>query len=167
MGMLRKNVQDEHGAVDDFELGAFSNGPTLARGQTLIKDEQIGADLQTPHDDFVELATSQYVMGIALTALLDDAVNGHHTAGRGQFSQFLQRFFGNRLAPGGDADQDSTLSLIPNRIRLLRAFKFIFQGLDEAEKIHFQLIDGEAVLYVPLLAIRIVGQERSNTGIVR
>ena len=30
MRMLRKNVQDEHGAVDDFELGAFGNGPTLA-----------------------------------------------------------------------------------------------------------------------------------------
>ena len=45
MRMLRKNVQDEHGAVDDLELGALGNGPTLTRGQTLIKDEQIGADL--------------------------------------------------------------------------------------------------------------------------
>src|SRR4030095_5716399 len=101
MRMLRKNVQDEHSAVDDFELSAFSNSPTLARGQTLIKDEQIGADLQTAHDDFVELATSKHIVRIALTALLDDAVDGHHTAGRGQFGEFLQRFFGNRLAPGG------------------------------------------------------------------
>ena len=105
-------------------------------------------------------------MRIALTALLDDAVDGHHTAGRGQFGQFLQRFFGNRLAPGGDADQDGALPLIPNSIRLLRPFKFIFQSLDEAEEIHFQLIDGQAVLHVPLFAVRIVWQEGSHAGIV-
>src|SRR5437870_204248 len=104
MGVLRKNVQDEHGAVNNLEFGAFGNGPTLARGQTLIKDEQISANLQTPHNDFVELAASEHVMRIALTALLNDAVDGDHTAGRGQFSEFFQRFFGNCLAPGGDTD---------------------------------------------------------------
>ena len=105
-------------------------------------------------------------MRIALTALLDDAVDGHHTAGRGQFGQFLQQFFGNHPAPGGDADQDGALPLIPNSIRLLRPFKFIFQSLDEAEEIHFQLIDGQAVLHVPLFAVRIVWQEGSHAGIV-
>src|SRR5262245_58757506 len=128
MGVLRKNVQDEHGAVDDFEFGTFGNRPTLTRGQTLIKDEEISANLQTAHDDFFELATSEHVMRIALAALLDDAVHGYHTASRGQFGEFLQGLFGNRLAPGGDADEDSTLTLIPNGIRLLRPFKFIFQG---------------------------------------
>ena len=162
--MLRKNVQDEHGAVDDFELGALGNGSTLARTQPLIKDEQISADLQTPHDDFVELATSQHVMRIALTALLDDTVDGHHAAGRGQFGQFLQRFFGNGLAPGGNANQDGALPLIPNGIRLLRPFKFIFQGLDEAEKIHFQLVDREAVLHIPLLAVSAAGNSLVSSG---
>jgi len=73
--------------------------PTLARGQDLIKNEQIGAYLQTPHDHFVELATPEHVMGIALAALLDDPVDSHHTAGRGQLGEFFQRFFGDGLAP--------------------------------------------------------------------
>jgi len=58
------------------------------------------------------------------------------------------------------------LAVIPEGIGLLRPFKFVFQGLDKAEEIHFQLIDGKTVLHVPLLAIRIVREERSNTGII-
>lgn len=166
MGVLCKDVQDEHGAVNNLEFSAFGNGPTLARGQSLIKDEQISADLQTAHNDFVKLPPSEHIMRVALIALLNDAVDGYHTAGRGQFREFLQRFFGNRLAPGSDADEDGALTLIPDRICLLRPDKFIFQGLDEAEEIHFQLIDGEAVLHVPLLALRIVRQKRRNAGII-
>ena len=150
----------------DFELGALGNRPALAWGQTLVKNEQIGPDLQTPHHDFIELATPQHVVRIIVTTLLDDTVDGHHTAGRGQFGEFLEGFLSGCLAARGDTDEDGAFAVIAHGIGLLRALEFVLEGLDKAEEIHLQLIDGQALLHVPLLAIRVVREERSDARIV-
>ena len=94
VGVLGKDVENQHGAVDDLEFGALGDGAALAGRQALIEDEQVGAHLQAAHADLVQLAAAEHVTRVGSAARLDDAVHRGDTARIGQLRQFRQRRLG-------------------------------------------------------------------------
>jgi hypothetical protein len=73
--MLRKDIQDQYGAIDNLEFGALGNSPTLAGREALIEDEKFSSYLQTAHDDFIEFAAAEQIVGIESRPLLNDTVD--------------------------------------------------------------------------------------------
>src|SRR5262249_42751187 len=70
---LGEDVEDEHRAVDDLEVGEVADRARLTRAEIGIEDEELRAELHGADDHVAELAVAQEVLGIGLgAALLDD-----------------------------------------------------------------------------------------------
>ncbi len=159
MRSLGKNIQNQHGAVDDFELRALGNRPALTRGQTLVKNQQISPDLQPPDNHFIELAPTNQIVRINAVSLLDNPVRWHHPAGLRQFGELVEGLLCRDFIARGHTHQNRTLSIAAHRIGALRAFKLFFEGLNKAHKVLIQLADRQVVLDVPLKPLRVVRQQ--------
>ncbi len=164
---LGKNIQNQHRAVDDFELGALGNRPALTRGQALIENQQIGPNLQPPDNDLVELAPANQIIRINAVALLDDAVGRHHAAGLRQLRQLVQRLFRRRFIARGHTHENGALPVAAHRIGALGALELFFERLNKTHEILIEMANRQVFLHIPLAALRVVRQQRRDMGAVR
>ena len=84
---LREDVEDQHRAVDDLEVGEVGDRVRLHRRQVGIEDQHVGVELHRADQHLFELAAADQVLGIGVgPALLEDA----HHAHAGGAAQLLQ-----------------------------------------------------------------------------
>ena len=88
-----KNIQNELGAIDDFEIGHLGNGPGLRRGEILVEDHEVGALLKRAHHDLFQFALPEQIPLVALMGALRNSIQDANAGGFGQFIQFFQVLF--------------------------------------------------------------------------
>ncbi len=87
-GAAAENLQDEHGAVDDFHAAQrCGDVADLASGQFTVKHGALGPQLCCGRSGFFQLAAAQHDAGLRRLALLGDFGHGLHVVGLTQRSQ--------------------------------------------------------------------------------
>jgi hypothetical protein len=127
------------GAVYDFEIGGFGERANLRGREFAVEDDEVCAEAQGAHDQFVDLAAPQERARVNVGAPLDDVVEHHEIGGGGEFAQFGHGFFGIGTRTRGDADEDRTVAAFGATRRAAIARHFVFERVDEIEKINVEL----------------------------
>ena len=90
-GTAAEDLEDEHGAVDDFEA-AEGRGDVadLAAGQLTVEDGALGPQLCCGRSGFFQLAAAQHDAGLRGLALLGHLRHGLHVVGLAQGRKLCQ-----------------------------------------------------------------------------
>ena len=75
-GVLREDVEDELGPVDDAGLELVLEQPLLRRRQLVVDEQHLGLRAAVLLLQLVELPLADVAAGIGLRAVLDDACDG-------------------------------------------------------------------------------------------
>ena len=78
---LREDVEDELRAINHFEIGRFGDRTHLRGTEFTIKYDQVCAESQGAHDQFIQLAAPKSCARVNRVATLNDVVE-HDDAGR-------------------------------------------------------------------------------------
>ena len=85
--VLREDVEDQHRAIDDLELGGLADRAGLTGREIGIEDHELGAELHRAQQDLVELAAADQVLRIGLGPVLDQDVEHLDARGAAQLAQ--------------------------------------------------------------------------------
>ena len=85
--VLREDVEDQHRAIEDLELGRLADRARLAGREIGIEDHDLGAELHRAQQDLVELAAADEELRIGLGPALDEHVEHLDAGGAAQLAQ--------------------------------------------------------------------------------
>ena len=88
---LSEDVEDEGGAVDDFELESSLERALLGRREFVIEDGDGGRDFVAQAGDLFQLAFADVGAGIGMAQALLDSGERHRAGGEGELGEFLER----------------------------------------------------------------------------
>ena len=109
-GVLGEDVQDQRGAVDDFDLDRLLQRVQLRRRQFAVADDGVGAGGEHHLTQLLRLARADVGRGIRLAAALDHTFKHLRTRGLGQRGQLGEAGVGvGGAAVGPYADQHHPL----------------------------------------------------------
>src|SRR5574341_268545 len=106
VGSPGEDVEDQLGAVDDFDIRKFSDRPGLGWCEVLIENQEISSLLHTPHEDILEFSTAQEIALMTGREPLEDPVANRDFCGGRQFREFGQPVFLGRTALRGGAHEN-------------------------------------------------------------
>ena len=98
--VLREDVEDQHGAIDDLELGGVGDGARLRRREIVIEHQHGGVGLQRARHQLVELALADEEARIDLLPALRHHVEHAHAGGAAQLLQLGEARLRDRSARG-------------------------------------------------------------------
>ena len=85
--VLREDVEDQHRAIDDLQVGGVGDRARLAGRQIGIEDQHLRVELHRAHQDLLELAAADEELGIRLGPALVDHVEHAHAGGAAELAQ--------------------------------------------------------------------------------
>ena len=159
--VLGEDVEDEHRAVEDLELGEVADRARLAGREVLIEDHRVGAELHGAQEDLLELALADQELRVDRRAALNHDVEDIDPCGAAELAQLGDA----RVRVDDthrDVDQERPGRARSARPRLRRASEL---GLERAHQLLDVEVDpvGRTRLELhPHLAVRVVGQEVSD-----
>ena len=92
--MLREDVEDHGGAVDDFDLDDVLERAPLAGGELGIRDHRVGTDRQHEVAQLVGLAPAEVRRGVGMRTALQDAVEHDGSCRFCERGELLKRVLG-------------------------------------------------------------------------
>ena len=92
-GVLGKNVEDEHGAVNDLDVKGLFQGNHLARGQLTIADHGINIGGLNDVFEFLDFTGPNVGAGVGPVAFLIEHINDFGSGGLGEGRKFTHGGF--------------------------------------------------------------------------
>ncbi len=146
-------------AFEDLELGEVGDRARLARGQVLIEDDRVGAQLHGAHQDLLQLAAPDQEAGIRLGAALHDHVERVDPGRAAELAQLRDAGLRLRVAPDGDLDEEGARRARPGRAAAARpARELRLERGHELGDVQVQPVGRPRLQLQPQLAVRVVGQ---------
>jgi hypothetical protein len=99
LGVLSKDVEDDRGAVDDFDLDGIFERAALARRELGVGNNSVRSNSCDDLVKFLDLAAPEVGGGIRVGLSLKHAIKNNRTSRFAQRREFLHRIFGVFLVP--------------------------------------------------------------------
>ncbi len=108
-GALRKDVEDECGAVEDLDVENLFQVAALRRRKFVVEDDRVHVVLVAEPGKFPRLALADVGRGMGRLHFLDAVADDLAAGGGGQLAQFFEQFLHVRAVAGleFEADQEN------------------------------------------------------------
>src|SRR5215470_13793148 len=136
---LGENVQNQLGAVENFQVGGLVDGAHLRGREFAVEDNHVSAELQAANDDVVELALAGERFRIERRAALNDLVEYGQAAGNRQLAQFIHRIARIGHRRGGHADQNRAVAVVGSAARAPIARHLFFERCNQLNEIYVEM----------------------------
>jgi hypothetical protein len=160
--MLREDVEDEHCAVEDLELGEVTDRARLAGRQVLIEDHRVGAELHGAHQDLLQLAAPDQEARIRLRPALDDDVERVHAGGAAELAQLGDARVRVAAAPDRHVNEERARRARPAGHRPGAPRELRLQRGHELGDVQLQVVGRLRLQLEPQLALRVVRQRMAD-----
>ena len=145
-GVLREDIEDQHRAIEDLELGRLGDRPRLPGRQIGIEDHDLGAELHRAQQDLVELAAPDEEFRITLGPALDEHVEHLDARGAAQLAELGDPRLGIGRATELDVNEQRAVFADIGGGDTVRATELLLELGDQVEEVGLRrgrLLDGQ------------------------